>query len=168
MGAVFSVKPVNFAQVRQIPKANRAAIEEALDQGAAEAIVAFQRTTQTWDKKPKFYIRKTGSTRRIEVNSVVWFWIDLGTRAHGIVAKGGGTGKSAYLTFRTGYAPKTFPNIPDSFRGGTETGRMVRTLAVWHPGIQARNFTEKIRGSEEKRLSDRVAREIARAQNKIF
>lgn len=163
MGAVFTVKPYNFAKLRSIPKRNRGAIEDALDQGAAEALVAFQKTVQTWDRKPRFYIRKTQSTRRIEVSSVLWTWIDQGTKAHGIAA-----GSAPYLVFRLGYQPKTIPNVPDSFPRGNETGRFVKTDAVWHPGIAARNFGEKIRGAEEKRLSDRVAREIARALGEIF
>lgn len=131
----------------------------------------YERTTKTWSEKPEFEILISlvgGPTVLVATNSLVYKWVDEGTRPHPIFA-GIYTGKSnkRTLVFPGTFSAKTIPGVLDS-RAGSRGGDTVFTPYVQHPGTEPRGFTkkiEKIWTPKFKRYMERTMRDVRRASS---
>lgn len=145
MGNIVRIKPIgNYPDVRKIAADARGAFDASLNETGQWAKKKFEDITADWKHKPTFTIVRTPNTVRVDItgpNAQVFRYVDEGTRAHVIRAKGGGRRRgSKLLTFRTGYKPRTRPNNT-TFKGpGVATGGFVSKKSVRHPGTKARNF----------------------------
>lgn len=128
----------------------------------------FESTVAHWDNKPEFQVVTSfGNNNKLEVHvyteSQVYIWLNNGVPPHTITPS-----DSDVLAFHEGYTAKTDPGIvalgstfvgefgglglglESSLRSvqdhpGGESGGMVFTREVFHPGIEARNFDLRIR-----------------------
>lgn len=125
----------------------------------------YEKTTETWENKPKFdsivSLSGDGPTVVTGVSgggkaAEIYRYVDEGTRPHMIFPKG-----DYPLAFQSGYNPKTAPNIIGSKAGGSY-GDMVYARGVMHPGTEARNFDKAI----EKEMKPRFKREMEEAMRK--
>lgn len=99
-----------------------------------------------WVHKPKF--RRVLTVARLFMvvrvpasgrNAQQWRWVNYGTRGpYPITPR-----FALFLRFRTGYQPKTAPVAKVNAAGGQASGPWVTTQFVWHPGVEARKFTQK-------------------------
>lgn len=110
----------------------------------------YQRTVQSWEKKPKFYVRSARGPGVIEIvagtDSELYRGVDLGNPPHVIRAR-----KARVLRFRTGYVAKTTPGVIGSESGGYTDG-FVSAQQVQHPGNEPRRFSLIIAESARKRM----------------
>jgi len=118
----------------------------------------FERTVSTWDKKPKFTVKRirtsTGAiTYEAGTDNEIYGYVTLGTKPHIIRAK-----NAPFLSFRTGGSPKTTPNLLTSKAGFIGDG-WAKKQEVQHPGTEARNFHKII----AKRFQDKVVKESNQA-----
>jgi hypothetical protein len=118
------------------------------------------KTVATWQgETPKFesligligkdatvVVGPTGSDKAVNK----WVWADQGTKAHVIRAK-----NKPRLLFRTGFTPKTKPNIISSFRG-SKSGPWTSPVQVNHPGTAPRNFSKTIVSRRRKKFINRI------------
>lgn len=111
----------------------------------------YAKTTGTWKKKPKFYVkislRGGNATVNVYTDNEIYPYLDDGTKGPYQIPKD--PGKSKTLRFQEGYATKTSPGLIGSMRGGAY-GNYVYRKQVTHPGIEARKFTEIIAKYREK------------------
>jgi hypothetical protein len=130
-------------------------------------IKEFERTTRTWDHKPKFEAtRDLSSSSAVSIyvgtNDRVWNWVDEGTAKNGpyliLPRKPGGR-----LAYQSEFSPKTSPGVLDSVAGGKSGDVVVRPFVI-HPGVRARNFSVQIAREMEpkfKRELEDVMRDFA-------
>ena len=128
----------------------------AMRKMAREITADFQKTTATWDHKPKFEqqvsLTGPGPVVLVGTDDLIYKFVDEGTKEHDIFA-GYYTGKSnkRVLVFPGTFTAKTVPGIIGS-RAGSKGGETVKRPFVHHPGTKARRFTEVIKGKWEKRF----------------
>ncbi len=121
-------------------------LEAGLDEAADEAQALYEKTVKTWRTKVNFAKRKTRIGRSIGTSSVVYAFVDLGTKPHVIRAK-----RAPALRFRVGgFKPKTKVNTLNSYKGAPGQSWVSRE-SVNHPGTKARNFTKIIEEKMRKR-----------------
>lgn len=130
------------------------AIENALTGEAKAVKVDFSVVTQTWKHRPDFAIEKDEGRRTVATDDEVFGYVDEGTPAHIITAKG-----NKPLTFGVGGSPKTAPRVIGS-RAGTRGSQIVRAQTVHHPGTAPRLFTDEIKEKWDDRLPDVMQRAI--------
>lgn len=142
----------------------RLAFMNAMRKSAKEITADFEKTTQTWDHKPKFEsvisLTGPGPTVMVGTDDLVYKFVDEGTKAHEIVPKRPG----GVLVFPGTFSAKTIPGVIGS-RAGYKGGEIIKRPRVHHPGTEARRFTEVIKGKWEKRFKsdmEDVMREAAR------
>jgi hypothetical protein len=133
-----------FSQARQIMRL----VERGIDTRVKPHFIEeFERRVVNWEHQPDFKARKFLTTDAIKLNvfpagphKMLWVWTDKGTKAHKIPKAGPG-----FLSFKTGYKPKTAP--VGKFGGpGIFTGERVTMFGqVDHPGTKAREFTKTIK-----------------------
>lgn len=119
----------------------------------------YQKTTRTWDRKPRFTITSERGPAVIGVTagttSEIYQFVDEGTKPHVIRAR-----KAKVLRFFSNYKAKTQPNVIGSSSGGS-WGILLFAKEVHHPGNKARNFTliisEKARARLIKETNEAVA-----------
>ncbi len=97
------------------------------------------KTVDTWEKKPKFFVRKSRNSNSLEIDAgtenELWGMLDLGTEPHTI------QGKQGVLAFPTGYTAKTQPRVLGSSGGGFANLNPLFRDQVHHPGTKARQWT---------------------------
>lgn len=125
-------------------------IEKTLDEIQRETVKLYQQVTSTWSGGVDIQESKSPFRRTVVVNDKRFKFVDKGTRAHWIVAK---TKKK--LRFQTDYSAKTRPGSLSSVSGGA-SGPTVHRTRVWHPGTEARNFTEEIQQQADRISADRM------------
>lgn len=129
-------------------------IENALSAAALGVKADFGVTTQTWKHKPRFtVVRKTGE-RVISTDDKIYQYVDMGTRAHVIRARG-----RKPLAFKTGFRAKSTPGKIGSTGGGA-SGPSVFARVVRHPGTKARRFSETIAKKWDRELPEITQRAI--------
>jgi hypothetical protein len=108
-----------------------------------ETLRKYRSTVRTWANPPQFQadtdFTSTSASTVVGTDSEVYGYVDRGTRPHAIAPKGPGYP----LRFRSKYQAKTRPGVIGSRQGGA-SGHWIHAMAVWHPGTQARRFTEII------------------------
>lgn len=123
----------------------------------------FEKTTQTWDHKPKFETLVSlsgGPTVLVETNDEIYHYVSEGTKPHTIRPT-----RARVLAFPGVYNAKTTPGVLEARSGGS-SGDMVYTKEVRHPGTQPRKFDELIAKkwqSKFKREMESVMKEVAQA-----
>jgi hypothetical protein len=145
MGNIVRIKPIgSYPDVRKLANDARGAFDASLNETGQWAKKKFVDITAGWKHQPTFQVVRTQYTVRVDVtgpNAKIFRYVDEGTRAHLIRAKGGGRRRgSRLLTFRTGYKPKTRPNNTQYKGPGVATGGFISKKVVRHPGTAARNF----------------------------
>lgn len=129
----------------------------------------FQRTTKTWEHKPKFEVEVSlsgpGPVVMVGTDDKIYGYVNEGTKPHLIMA-GIYTGKSKkkVLAFPEGYTAKTVPGVLDAKDGGPH-GDVILRPYVHHPGTEARRFDEEIQKLWEKRFKrdmEEVLGEVAK------
>lgn len=131
------------------------AIRNVLEARAQVILIDFKVTTQTWTKKPKFYIRRP--KRRIRVigtDDLIYKFVDGGTKSHPITTK-----NAPMLVFQAGYRAKTRVKVIGSSQGG-KFGPTVHKKEVNHPGTEAREFTKEIAKKWQKLLPNIIQRAL--------
>jgi len=106
----------------------------------------FEKTTATWNHKPRFEVNllRTASQMTVYVytDDEIYQYVDKGTRPHVIRPR-----RAKALRFQWGgpgsYKAKTSVGVISSRAGGS-SGPEVLFKHVTHPGTAARNFTEVI------------------------
>jgi hypothetical protein len=126
----------------------------------------FEKTTATWDHKPKFEVLISltgpGPVVLVDTDDQIYAWVSKGTRKNYPIPKAG----PGILAFRPGYFSKTVPNILGSRAGGSYGEKIIINKQVIHPGIKARNFdkmVQKIWDKKFKRDMEAVMRQVAKA-----
>jgi hypothetical protein len=128
----------------------------------------FEKTTATWQHKPKFEtvvsLMQPGPTVLVGTDDEIYGYVSKGTKPHPIFA-GIYTGKSnkKALAFPSKFSPKTRPGVIGS-TAGSRGGDMVVRPYVQHPGTKPRNFEEAIEKIWKKKFKKRMEaamREVA-------
>jgi hypothetical protein len=102
----------------------------------------FEKTTATWDKKPKFEVvmaqRPDGPEVAVWTDNEVYGFVNFGTEEHIIEPV-----NAKVLAFPETYTAKTIPGVIGSQSGGS-SGETVFAAYVLHPGTKARHFDREI------------------------
>ena len=121
----------------------------------------FERTTATWEHKPKFEqsvsLKAPGPTLTVWTENEIYGYVNDGTKPHIIRAK-----TSKGLAFKTGFYPKTFPGVVGSVPGGSFPP-WAHAQEVHHPGTEARKFDETIKKKWQPIFTTRMTAAIKRA-----
>lgn len=119
-----------------------------------------QSTVRTWDHKPSFYVVIHNSKGDYSViagtDSLIYLFVDHGTKAHPIVAK-----RSKYLAFQGGYTAKTRVGVIGSNAGGS-SGDMQFRQSVKHPGFKGREFIMRIAKRRQVTMRQMTEQNIAK------
>lgn len=99
----------------------------------------FDKTVSTWEKKPKFTVKRIRDASGAIIfeagtDNEIYGYVTMGTEAHVIRAK-----NAPFLSFRYGGSPKTTPNLLTS-KAGFIGNSWAQKQEVNHPGTEARNF----------------------------
>ena len=135
-----SIRPAKFRK-----KAFRLEFLNAARKAGTVVKSDFEKTTATWDHKPKFVVVVSiakvegGVSTLVDTDDEIYFFVSKGTEEHVIEPKKPG----GVLRFRSEYSPKTKPDVIGSFAGGP-SGNFVFAKFVIHPGTKARRFDEVI------------------------
>jgi hypothetical protein len=126
----------------------------------------YRRTTQSWTHRPQFEgeyeQRGTSYTVMVGTDDDIYGYVDLGTRPHAIEPTGPWP-----LRFKTNYSAKTAPGVLRSWGGGA-TGPEVRARRVWHPGTEARGFSEEIQQQIGRKAAEQTARLLGKELQRAF
>lgn len=128
-------------------------IENAIrDSVKTEALTLYNKTTETWRRRPTFRVEDTPTGVRVLVGSVqvgdrrkpIWLYLDQGTAKR-------------FAVMTKGFKAKTRPGYLVSYQG---VGRMAYISKKPKKGIQARNWNEKIAERMRKSISQKVAHAV--------
>lgn len=124
----------------------------------------YNRTVQTWKKKPKFETKTdtgvgTGGKASITVETTdpVYGYVDQGTKKHVIRPK-----RKRALIFNSKFKPKTGPMSLQS-GPGLSAPPVVGARVVHHPGTKPRNFNKRIKQKWEPEYKRQMKNALARA-----
>lgn len=150
------------------------AFTEAGKEIGREGLREFRRTTATWKHKPEFVeeieVTADEMTVLLGTDDEIYGYLDRGTGLYGpsasmypIVPK-----RPGYpLKFASGYTAKTTPGVIGSHAGGP-FGDVVRTMAVMHPGIRARDFTGMIQRYMNTKAHDIIEKKVGALLKKRY
>lgn len=134
-------------------------VENTLNMTALAVKVDFNVTQRTFKRKHVFRIRKKKNERIVSTDSLIYHFLNDGTKRHPIPKRPG----AKMLRFQWGgpgsYKPKTLTRKILSRQGGS-TGPMVSMKKVMHPGTEARKFDEVIAEKWDKELPTQMQRAI--------
>lgn len=145
----------------------RLTLLNAVRKAARDIRKDFEKTTRTWEHKPKFEevvsLTGPGPVALVGTDDKLYRWVDEGTKPHEIWA-GAYTGRSQHrhLAFREGFEPKTIPRVIDSRQGGT-WGPYRYAPMVHHPGTEARQFDKTIAETWESKFKRRMEQAMSEA-----
>ncbi|HLE03779.1 MAG TPA: hypothetical protein VI729_04085 [Anaerolineales bacterium] len=141
-------------------------LRDALDHTANIVRDDFQKTTNTWTRKPNF--RKEGPRQKgpdleaiVSTDQDVYRFLTRGTRKNYPIPKNPFMGRRR-LRFREGYKAKTRPRVIGSRAGGA-FGKTRFARQVIHPGIEARNFDIEIARRRQKNHENLIRLAIRRS-----
>lgn len=155
------------ADIRKMIKKMPEIADRALRGTANEIVKNLEKTTETWEDKPKFVVKKIKQGIEVYTTNEIWNWLDEGTPAHDIVPKSrrGRKRRAMALSFLWAgpgsYRGKTSPGTFQSGYAYTD-GRASFVLAerVHHPGIEPRKWSEILRKEYENDPVERMEAEI--------
>lgn len=130
----------------------------------------FTQVVANWEGKPRFIVQvnRDGNVINLRVVAVgrhanKWYWVDRGT------GQAAGNREDRYpirphgdypLRFQVGYSPYTEAPARHNAGDGSRFGDWVSTYLVEHPGIEPREFTQKIRRDQLRTVIPDVARKF--------
>lgn len=124
-----ALNPLKQFNMQAVKLAEKAALDEAQKQ----ALVLVNKTTSTWDTQPRFTARRVtnadGGSVIIVSSSMVWMWLDQGTKVR-------------YAVMTKGFKAKTKVGVLYSYQGAGKVGT-VNTKKP-RPGIKARGWSQAI------------------------
>ncbi len=132
------------------------AVENALDGVAMSVKIDFQVTTQTWQHRPVFFIRKRKGEIFIGTTGLIYKFVSGGTRPHLITAHT----PRGLAFYATGFRPKTRVRVIRSNVGRQADRDFRRPMVVHHPGNEAREYPEVIAEKYDKLLPAILQRAI--------
>jgi hypothetical protein len=111
----------------------KANLQDALDQGAANAEALLARPTTSWKHKAPMHTERGPWWRASGTDDDIYGYVSKGTKAHVIRARKGG---------RLAFGPSTPKTRPGSLTGSAGSRGPVDTFRrqVHHPGTKARRF----------------------------
>lgn len=124
----------------------------------------FDKTTRTWEDKPRFTITRNLNSREGFLRVWVWtehqhfIWVNEGTRAHYVPKFG-----KATMAFRK-YKAKTRVRVIESGAGGRFGPTIVRTGRWKVSGIKAREFDKVLKKKWQPQFEDRMIKAMAEAR----
>jgi hypothetical protein len=139
---------------------------EALDDTAEDLKSSFQDITERWEHRVRFDVDWNESKSYYETtirpageNKKIFGYVDKGTKPHMINAH-----NPAYpLKFQTGYDARTKPIGQYNVGTGQAYGAWVTALAVYHPGTDARDFSQDLIDKLQPTLGQRVNQYIEKS-----
>ena len=142
-------------KTKNVPVAAERATRRYIDEDAEPA---FLKTIETWDNKPVFEKSLTVSPNsiigQVWTNDNVYHILDGGAKRHSIVPK-----KKKFLSFQSGFTPKTKPRWIGSQAGG-KFGEWAHRKSVDHPGIEAREFAKTIAEETQPKVVSKFREEL--------
>lgn len=149
---VIQPEPINIKEVIQ-------AIDDGLMISIEDAKVLFALTYHSWEAYPIFEQkgpRTIQSDREVEysTDNEVYGWLDDGTPAHTITAT-----KASALSFFTDSIPKTKKSQLMS-GAGFKGSDWMRKKEVHNPGVEARDFSEKVAERIDKVVDVRIQKQL--------
>lgn len=146
-----SAKAINFSRFANAAKLG-------LRDAADDALKDFEKTAATWAHQPAFVIKEQLSGFLVGTDDAVWGMLDVGTRAHRIVAR-----RAKRLRFGTGGSPKTRPGFVGSVSGSAGTGGPVFAQGVNHPGTTARGWSKLIAAKYRVQMQRYISKRVREA-----
>lgn len=163
--SVISVKTIKPSKMKI--DSVRLELLNALRDEAKDIITEYNKTVRTWRNKPEFTqaISLAGGDAAVLVtpdgpNRKQFEYVDLGTVPHIIRPV-----RATILRFRTGYSAKTSPGVIGSTGGGA-SGDVVYRPQVFHPGTEARRFSEIIQQRRKDKFRERILGAMRRGMEK--
>lgn len=148
-------------------------VDAVLKDTAKKEAQSFRRTVSTWSSytKPKFKVTKIPDGYAVTTDSMIYAFVNYGTKRHRIAARGKGNGgidpytgriiKGAdFISYQSEFTPKTSPNRIGAKEGGKSGEYTKPRKAVMHSGITPRLWTEKVIEKQPKRLADSIVKVI--------
>lgn len=119
----------------------------------------FDKTVSTWEKKPKFTVKRIRDASGAIIfeagtDDEIYGYVTLGTKPHIIRAK-----NAPFLSFRYPSGAKTTPNLLTS-KAGFLGDNWAKKQEVQHPGTEARNF--------HKIIAERFKQKVVDESNKAL
>ena len=133
------------------------AAKRGIQDAAEDVKLDIEATTASWSHDVPVTIKERTDGYSITVDDAVWKMLDVGTRAHLIVAR-----KAKRLRFFGGFKAKTRPGFIGSTSGGASGGPVFRR-AVQHPGTTARGWSKLIGAKYRSRLQAYISKRIKEA-----
>lgn len=128
------------------------ALQDVLDDTAKLVKKDFDKTTSTWNHKPRFAIfRNKPWVREVSTDSEIYGFVDEGTKPHEIRPRNG-----RVLVFKGNYRPKSKVKVIGSSSGGAAGAEVFTQKPVQHPGTEAREFSDMIQEEWEDELAKRI------------
>ena len=145
-----SAKAINFTRFATAAKLGMKDAAEAAQQD-------IEATFKTWKHQPTVIVKERSDGYSLTVDDAVWQMLDVGTRAHRIVAR-----RAKRLRFFGGYRAKTRPGFIGSQAGGSSGGPVFRQ-SVMHPGTKARSWSKLIGSKYRAKLQTFISKRIKEA-----
>lgn len=146
----------------------RLAVKRALRETADEMKSEFDNVVSEWKHKPRFETELSVAPTRIEAtvkpagrHKKIFKYVDMGTKGPYAIPTILIPGK--LLRFRTGYSARTAPIGRYNVGSGSAVGAWISKAQVTHPGIKAREFSDKISKDHKFALDKRVNQALKRA-----
>lgn len=134
-------------------------LDRAAKDTAQKEARSFRRGVETWKTKVSFRMikdtSKNGINYKIVTDSLIWKWVNFGTKPHRISAK-----NTPNLKYQSDFTPKTRAGFIGSRDGGKFGNNWVVADSVMHSGIEARRFDKEILKKADKRFLDSVLKEL--------
>lgn len=157
--AVFKqIKPTRLRE-----QAMRLALLNEMNAVAREMKKDFEKTTETWEHKPKFESLVSQAKGQLTVlagsDDPIYRYVSEGTRPHLIFPR-----RAKALHFFGTYTAKTVPGVLGS-RSGGPGGDEVFSKYVAHPGTEPRHFDQIVERIWRKKFKDRMESAMKKARH---
>jgi len=147
--------------VRKWPELLMSVVDATATILAHSALQKFERTVATWEHQPEFRVEKAERNNGVQImvttDDRVYTYVDLGTPPHFITPV-----HAQFLAYPSQFIPKTRPEYLGSFSGG-KSGLMTFRAGVYHPGAQARKFSQTIQAEIEQEENEVFEEQFRRA-----
>jgi len=176
------------AQRMQLDKDFQREVRNAVLRVGRAVVKEYEKTTKTWDDKPRFeFVRDLSSSSAVSIyvgtNDRIFNMVDEGTKGDYLIlpshkarirvsgrsvvrSKSGGIVSSTpMLVYQVDFISKSVPNKLIS-RGGGKFGAWTFRPFTIHPGVEARNFSKEVAKDYQPRFKaelEQVIRDFARS-----
>lgn len=143
-------------------------VDQELRATGQELKTDHDKVVRDWRHKPTFraQVDSRAAIRTVKIipqgaNQRIWYYVDLGTKAHPIRAK-----NKPFLKFQTGYSARTAPVAQFNKGTGQKFGAWRQKKVVNHPGVKARQFSKTFLKELSPPFEDRIQAAVRRGLNK--